>query len=191
MRNNDYNILKIYLPVLLVLIFLFILATLFPPYSWGDERLKTKDERNKYIRDVGYLNDLLPIKEYDFLFSSSKKEIFVGWGFEQGKSTKKYITLERHLITEELLLNYVLCVLIAAIFLLFRKQLELIYKNKKALIIIIISVLVVIGSFIIFKSLNNIFYKKETITISTETDSYKTGYSRDRDRRSRSRERTR
>lgn len=67
---------KITITIFLVLS-LFI--TLFPPFSWGDERLSTEKERNEFYNNKKAI-DILPIKKYDFI-NSSKKEFSLGWGW--------------------------------------------------------------------------------------------------------------
>lgn len=52
-----------------VFIFLAIGISLFPPFEFGNEKLRTLSERKLNPKIV----DKLPIKEYDFIFSSNKK----------------------------------------------------------------------------------------------------------------------
>ena len=78
------------LPILVILTLLILLVTLIPPYSWGDE--------------TTILAYKLPLKEYDFIFNPVKKEFIID---------NYHISLERHLILSELLLEYLLCLTIS------------------------------------------------------------------------------
>lgn len=51
-----------------VFIFLAFIVSLLPPYEWGNERLKTLEER-KSNKDI---KDKLPVKTYDLIFNSNK-----------------------------------------------------------------------------------------------------------------------
>ncbi len=116
---------KITITIFLVLS-LFI--TLFPPFSWGDERLATEKERNKTYNNKKAI-DILPIKQYDFIFNSSKKEFSFGWSWIEnprkyigyrwestgGKSVEIKASLSRHIIISELLINYLLAFIISLI----------------------------------------------------------------------------
>jgi len=82
-------------------IFLSIVISLFPPFSWGDERLRTISERQRIHY---YYEDKIPIKEYDFLFNDLKKEFVF---------SNNTITLERHLIISELLLEIFIAFLLS------------------------------------------------------------------------------
>jgi hypothetical protein len=62
--------LKYSIPVFLLLA---IYISLFPPFQWGGDKIKTHNERENFE-----YSDLLPIKEYDFLFSGNKKLFKVG-----------------------------------------------------------------------------------------------------------------
>lgn len=90
-------------PVLSILGLLVLLTTLFPPYSWGDEKLRTISERNRFSNYYSYN---LPIKEYDFIFNPVKKDFIID---------NNNISLERHLIISELILEYILCFAISTI----------------------------------------------------------------------------
>jgi len=59
---------------LIVFLFLATIISFFPPFQWGDENIKTEKER---IRNQNILENL-PIKKYDFLFSSNKKYFPIG-----------------------------------------------------------------------------------------------------------------
>ncbi|MCL5029038.1 MAG: hypothetical protein M1480_08470 [Bacteroidetes bacterium] len=82
-------------------ILLSIVISLFPPFSWGDEKLRTISERQTIHY---YLEDKIPVKEYDFLFNDLKKEFI----FSNSK-----VTLERHLIISELLIEIFMAFLIS------------------------------------------------------------------------------
>lgn len=99
-----------------IFIFIFcslsIIATLFPPCNWGDEKLQTKQER-MYYRELD-----LPIKEYSFIFSDNKKIFELGWGWDniQQKSVRNKYTLHRKIIFSELIVQYILIFLLSIIF---------------------------------------------------------------------------
>lgn len=59
-----------YLPLLLTFFVLASLATLFPPYNWGEERLQTEEGKNNLIYGAR-ARDVLPLKDYAFLFGDS------------------------------------------------------------------------------------------------------------------------
>lgn len=82
-------------------ILLSVVISLFPPFSWGDERLRTLSERQTTHY---YLKDKIPVKEYNFLFNDLKKEFI----FDNSK-----IMLERHLIISELLIEIFIAFLIS------------------------------------------------------------------------------
>lgn len=106
------------LPIIIFLgLILFI--TLFPPFSWGDERLITEKERNKYYYEYDKkAYEIFPIKQYDFIFNNSKNEITSDnvWGWVDYKSVKAKFLLSRHLIISELIINYLLATLVSLIF---------------------------------------------------------------------------
>jgi hypothetical protein len=114
-NTSVYN--KDKLPIIIFLV-LILFITLFPPFSWGDERLITEKERNKYYNDYRkQAYEIFPIKQYDFIFSNSKKEITSDniWGWEDYKSVKAKFLLSRHLIISELIINYLLATLVSLI----------------------------------------------------------------------------
>lgn len=80
---------------------LSVVISLFPPFSWGDEKLRTISERQTIHY---YLEDKIPVKEYDFLFNDLKKEFI----FSNSK-----VILERHLIISELLIEIFIALLIS------------------------------------------------------------------------------
>jgi hypothetical protein len=104
---------------LLVFVLLAAAATLFPPYHWGEEKLQTTKERDSYIGAGSnvLLSEVLPIKQYDFLFNPSRKQFQLGWGWDsrQGKSVQIRPALERNLIISELCLEYALAMCAAYI----------------------------------------------------------------------------
>lgn len=65
---------KNYKTGLTVFLILATIISLFPPFEWGDENIKTERER---IKNRNILESL-PIKEYDFLFASNKKYFITG-----------------------------------------------------------------------------------------------------------------
>ena len=54
---------------IIIFIPLAIIISLFPPFEFGNEKLRTLSERKINSKIVG----ILPIKEYDFIFNSNKK----------------------------------------------------------------------------------------------------------------------
>jgi len=93
-------------------IFLSTVISFFPPFSWGDEKLRTISERQTIHY---YLEDKIPVKGYDFLFNDLKKE-FV---FSSSK-----VTLERHLIVSELLIEIFIALLISIFLQFFYRRLS-------------------------------------------------------------------
>jgi hypothetical protein len=91
-------------------------ATLFPPYHWGEDKLRlgTEVERRHAARELGELYGQIPIKRHAFLFGDSHQE-FLGWGWQNGQSVRIPVKLHRRVITAELVLQYVLAVVIAAL----------------------------------------------------------------------------
>jgi len=104
------------------------MATLFPPFRWGEEKLRTERERRMLTVEFNInATEVLPIKKYDFLFSDSKKQFLVSWGWDnqQKKSIPNYMMLERQLIVTELLLEYFLAFVIACVvYFLFQRKKE-------------------------------------------------------------------
>ena len=97
-----------------VLTFLILASavTLYPPYHWSPERVQTEQERSIFRRQHPSLYDRLPIKQYAFLFGSSSAT-FLEWTWNGAQSIQAPIALQRRLITSELMLEYVLCALVA------------------------------------------------------------------------------
>lgn len=91
-------------PAVFIFLILSSFITLFPPFQWGVERLRTIEER-KTSQNI--FSDNLPIKEYNFIFSSSKKEFTVN---------NNTVSLNRVLITSEIILEYVFSIIISLIF---------------------------------------------------------------------------
>lgn len=117
------------LPIIIFLL-LILFITLFPPFSWGDERLLTEEERNRYgYGKMAY--EIFPIKQYDFIFNNAKKEITSdnAWDWVDGKSVKVKFLLTRHLIISELIINYLLATLVSLIIFIFRNK--TFYKHRK------------------------------------------------------------
>lgn len=92
-----------------VFLALVAVATLFPPFNWGEERLGTERERKLLQRDNPGLYQAIPIKEYSFLFADSE-EVF----FNE--------SLHRRVILPELMLEYLLAFIVAVSIGSFRKQ---------------------------------------------------------------------
>lgn len=59
---------------LIVFLILATIISLIPPYQWGNEYLKTQKERE----ENSYIIKYLPIKQYNFLFTSNKKYFPIG-----------------------------------------------------------------------------------------------------------------
>lgn len=87
-------------------------ATLYPPYHWSPERVQTEQERSLFRRQHPSLYERLPIKQYAFLFGSSSA-MFLEWTWNGTQSIQAPIALQRRLISSELLLEYILCALVA------------------------------------------------------------------------------
>lgn len=112
------------IPIIIFLV-LILFITLFPPFSWGDERIITEKERNKYYYKFDkQAYEIFPIKQYDFIFSNSKKEITSDnvWDWVDSKSVKAIFLLSRHLIISELIINYLLATLVSLIIFVFRNK---------------------------------------------------------------------
>lgn len=101
----------------LVFLFLATAATLFPPFRWGEEKLRTERERRRLAFEFDINpTEVLPVKKYGFLFGDSKQQFQVwGWDEKQKQSIPRNIILERQLITTELLLEYFLALVIACV----------------------------------------------------------------------------
>jgi len=91
---------------------LSMIATMFPPFIWGEELLKDQGVRVRVsLRGVD-----LPVKSYAFLFGDSKQKFDSGlWGWDETKQEprKTLITLQRNLLLPELMLEYVLALIVA------------------------------------------------------------------------------
>ena len=99
--------------IIFLLLCLFI--SLFPPFSWGNERLLTDKSQNEYYNTYK-ARDVLPIKQYDFVFNDMKKEFSFGWTWERYRGSYEVReVLTRHIIISELLINYLLAFLISLI----------------------------------------------------------------------------
>lgn len=93
---------------ILVICFVILASTisLFPPYSWDVELLKNVRDWQKRQRIIRYFENKIPFKEYDFVFSNIKKEFNIG---------DKKVTLERHLIFPELIIELFLALLFSVV----------------------------------------------------------------------------
>lgn len=150
----------------IVLIISFItlafIISLFPPYAWGDEQLKTEKERQ---RIKYYYEDKLPFKQYDFLFNDIKKEFNFG---------NNKITLERHLIFSELFIQLFLAFLLSVLIqFLYRK-----FSYKFSIILIpvltsIIGVIIILSSFNLFAS----WFQPDYSIVENEKEKIKNVYS--------------
>src|SRR5262245_27172078 len=105
---------------------LIIVATLYPPFYWGNEKLRewrglSENELNQLRRSpnewAGYAGRAnLPVKDYGFLFGAPRKNFLVAWGWDPYKreSIPVDFTLTRELIVWELVLEYVLAFAVAS-----------------------------------------------------------------------------
>lgn len=100
-----------------VFLCLLVIATIYPPFIWGEERLRTSEERYELKHYSREAYDALPLKKYDFLFSSSKQQFQFGWGWNEYKkeSYPFILSLQRRLDFSELALEYILSFLFAII----------------------------------------------------------------------------
>ena len=93
-----------------VAIFLFLatIITIYPPFNW-DKEIVQKHRYRMY--------EVLPIKEHDFLFAPSQRQIQIGWSWDsQNQKSLPFETLlHRRLDFSELILYYILALLTAAI----------------------------------------------------------------------------
>jgi hypothetical protein len=102
---------------LIIFIVLAIPVTLFPPYSWGEERLLTNAE----IFDGSGIraNEVLPIKDFAFVFDEDRKN-FSSHRVMQNTPYRmswkwRDILLQRRLILSEWLIIYCLALVTAFI----------------------------------------------------------------------------
>ena len=96
----------------LAFVLLATIATLFPPFHWGEEQLQTERERGVFRRFHSNMAEQIPIKSYSFLFGSSSRA-FVEWAWDGRQSIQEPIVLRRRLVASELVLEYVLSGLVA------------------------------------------------------------------------------
>jgi len=101
----------------LTFLVLVAVATLFPPFNWGEEILGTELERLRMKANDPELYNRLPIKSYSFLFEDAKQEFLVKWGWDSDiyLSVPVYEILQRHLNIGELILEYILALIIALV----------------------------------------------------------------------------
>ena len=97
---------------LLVFIALATLATLLPPYLWGQERVSTEADRIGTARFHPDLFRRLPIKQRAFLFGPNSRG-FLEWTWDGKSSVRRPVTLHRRLAVQDLVLEYTLCALVA------------------------------------------------------------------------------
>lgn len=100
--------------VAIVFLLLAGLITLFPPYSYGEERMGSEAERTQFIDP--YLTqlrvkDVLPIKDRSSLFGDIKRDMVVAFGNKDKKPI--HMTLERKLLWSDLVLQYILALVLA------------------------------------------------------------------------------
>jgi hypothetical protein len=98
---------------LAIFVLLAIIISLFPPFEFGDEKLRTLEERNLYYS----IADKLPIKEYSFIFSDNKKKFDLGWVWDDYRKDayQEICTLHRTIIFSELLVEYILAFFVSII----------------------------------------------------------------------------
>src|SRR5687768_4375002 len=95
---------------------LCLLATLFPPFLWGEELFQHQDASFEYKLKLSQSGGL-PVKKYAFLFGDSKQNLYSGfwsWNEQEWKSKPIYVTAQRRLLGSELVLEYVLAFIVAA-----------------------------------------------------------------------------
>jgi hypothetical protein len=96
---------------------LCLLATLFPPFIWGEELFQEQDASLTYKLELSQSGGL-PLKKYAFLFGDSKQKLYSGlwfWNEQEKESKPLYVSAQRRLLVSELLLEYVLAFIIAFI----------------------------------------------------------------------------
>jgi len=104
--------------VLLIAVFfgLSLVATLFPPFLWGEELFQ---EEISYERKIQLSQSGgLPAKRYAFLFGDSKQKLYSGvwlWNESEKRSKPFYIAVQRKLLVSELILEYVIALILAAL----------------------------------------------------------------------------
>lgn len=98
------NIMNKLKPAVFVFLIMSSIITLFPPFQWGNERLRTIEER-KASRNI--YSDILPVKEYNFIFSPFKKDFTIN---------NNIASLNRELITSEIILEYLFAIIFSSIF---------------------------------------------------------------------------
>jgi hypothetical protein len=110
---------------LIPFVLLIVTATLYPPFYWGNEKLREwrrlsewefqllRRSPNEWAGYAGREN--LPVKDYGFLFGAPRKSFRVAWGWDpyRRESVPAEFTLTRELIVWELILEYVLAFAIA------------------------------------------------------------------------------
>jgi hypothetical protein len=127
--------------IILIISFITLafIISLFPPYSWGDEKLKTERERQRINY---YYENNLPFKQYDFLFNDIRKEFKIG---------NNKITLERHLIVSELIIQIFLAFLVSILIqFLYRKYSYSFLLILSPILIILVGVIIILSSFNLF-----------------------------------------
>jgi hypothetical protein len=60
---------------------LMIAATLFPPFHWGEEEVRTEAERRSFRSRHREIYDQMPIKTYSFLLGASSRA-FLEWTWD-------------------------------------------------------------------------------------------------------------
>lgn len=58
---------------LIIFIVLAIPVTLFPPYSWGEERLLNESDRNTELFQGIKAKDVLPVKDFAFILAEDRQ----------------------------------------------------------------------------------------------------------------------
>jgi len=117
---------------LLSLIFFGIaaLATLFPPYSYGEDRLSSQAGGVALYRLGLDPHEILPIKKRAFLFGQAKRKLVVAWDWDYQKkqSTRIEMLLDRKLLWSDLILEYLFAFLVGALIYMLLPQ---IYPQRK------------------------------------------------------------
>jgi hypothetical protein len=92
------KILKYFLSIFITL---SIIISLYPPFEWGKEKLRTLSERR-----LTSISDELPIKSYDLIFNSNKKQFAIGeYSFEAKYYPEHYDKLNK-ILSDAISFNY-------------------------------------------------------------------------------------
>ncbi len=88
----------------IVLIIIFLIITLYPPFNWKLSTSLNQKVSNSLETKFG---SLLPIRDYDFIFNKSVKTFYL-----TNHNYKEDVPLQRNLIFYELILQYLIAAMI-------------------------------------------------------------------------------